>query len=179
MQYRRLRFKGGMYFFTVVTHERKPILTTPENLQLLKQAIKHVEKKKPFKLVAIVVLPDHLHCLLLLPEEDDDFSTRWRLIKSYFSKKCAMESPIPISDSRCSKNEKSIWQRRFWEHLIKSDEDLSRHLDYIHLNPVKHGFVSSPRDWPHSSFHRFRQKGYYDENFGDKGIVFDENIGRE
>lgn len=179
MQYRRLRFKGGIYFFTVVTYERMPILTIPENLQLLKQAFERVRQSRPFKLIAIVVLPDHMHSLWSLPEEDDDFSTRWRLIKTYFSKSYMGSCTSDITLSRRSKNEKTIWQRRFWEHLIRDNDDLAQHLDYIHLNPVKHGFVTSPEDWPYSSFRWFMQKGYYSEDFGKTGIDFGENIGDE
>jgi putative transposase len=107
---------------------------------------------------AIVVLPNHLHCIWILPEGDNDFSVRWRLIKRYFS--------IGINVPLTKRGEKKVWQRRFWEHLIRDEKDWQRHMDYIHYNPVKHGFVESPIEWPHSSLETAVKQGLYERNWG-------------
>ena len=109
----------------------------------------------PFDLDAIVVLPDHLHCIWILPEGDSDFSTRWRLIKSDFTRNYLSVSAGEISNSRRMKKERGIWQRRFWEHMIHDEADLNVHRDYIHYNPVKHGLVDSPAMWEYSSYNSF------------------------
>ena len=154
MQYRRAKVPGGTYSFTVVTCDRRPILCQPDNILLLRQAFRHVRQNHPFTIDAVVILPDHLHCIWTLPKDDFDFSTRWRLIKSYFSRHCLREDGEKASLSRYSKQERGIWQRRFWEHCIQDETDLANHLNYIHNNPVKHGLVASPQDWPYSSIHR-------------------------
>jgi putative transposase len=120
----------------------------------------------PFELDAIVVLPDHLHCIWILPDNDSDFSTRWRLIKSDFSRNYLAASAAEISDSRRTKKEKGIWQRRFWEHMIRDEADLNMHRDYIHCNPVKHGLADSPNKWVYSSFNAFVGKGLYPTDWG-------------
>ena len=163
MQYRRARIKGGTYFFTVITHSRRPFLCQPGNVELLRNALRHVMQRNQFKIDAFVLLPEHLHCIWTLPQGDNDFSTRWRLVKSYFSRRCESHYRGDISASRKKKKEQAIWQRRFWEHVIRDDEDYARHVDYIHYNPVKHGLVRAPRDWEYSSFHRYVQAGMYDE----------------
>ena len=111
-----------------------------------------------------MVLPDHLHAIWTLPEGDADFSTRWRLIKSNFSRDLPRSERI--STSRAAKSERGIWQRRYWEHQIRDEEDLARHVDYIHFNPVKHGLVARARDWPHSSFHRLVAAGLLHPDWG-------------
>ncbi|RJQ78923.1 MAG: transposase, partial [Desulfobacteraceae bacterium] len=158
MQYRRLYRKGGVYFFTVVTHDRKKILTQPSAIERLRQSFRHVMQTRPFVLEAIAVLPDHLHCIWHMPEDDADFSTRWMLIKRHFS--------IHFGSSGNPRREKQIWQRRFWEHCIRDEEDRQRHLDYIHYNPVKHGYAMRPADWEHSSFLRMAEQGLYPKNWG-------------
>ena len=157
-QYKRYYQSGGNYFFTLVTHQRKPILTIPDNIERLKIAIKKVKASRPFHLNAMVILPDHLHCLWKLPENDKDFSTRWRLIKRYFS----MEIAAHINHRK----EKEIWQRRFWEHAIRDEEDWQKHMNYIHYNPVKHGYIKSVKEWSHSTFYYWQQKGLYDDDWG-------------
>ena len=164
-QYKRCYQPGGNYFFTLVTYERRPIFINPDNVAYLKAAINKVKKKYPFSLNAIVILPDHLHCIWRLPENDTDFSMRWRLIKRYFS--------LEISASINHRKEKEVWQRRFWEHLIRDENDWRKHMDYIHYNPVKHGLVPSPEEWPHSSFCHYVEKGFYEKNWGSmKPITF-------
>jgi putative transposase len=139
--YRRLYKPGGQYFFTVVTHQRRPILVA--NIERLRGAFRHVMTVRPFKMDAVVVLPDHLHCIWCLPENDQDFSTRWSIIKRYFS---TVIDKSNINPSLENKRERGVWQRRFWEHCLGDEDDWRRHMDYIHFNPVKHGYVSSPRE---------------------------------
>lgn len=151
--YRRVYERGGLYFFTVVTADRRPLLTTPSRIESLRASFRHVMTRRPFRLQAIVVLPDHLHCLWQLPADDADFSNRWKMLKSHFTRHLpGLKRPI--------------WQPRFWEHLIRDTIDQQRHLDYIHFNPVKHGLVDDPSEWPFSSFHRFRQEGIYPRGWG-------------
>ena len=144
--YRRAYERGGCYFFTVVTHDRRPWLTQPDIYQRLREAFRHVAAKRPFHIDAIVVLPDHLHCIWRLPETDSDFSTRWRLIKNFVSR----GAKTALSD----RGEKYVWQRRFWEHQIRDERDWRRHMDYIFFNPVKHGYVLEPSLWPYSTYRR-------------------------
>jgi putative transposase len=188
MQYRRAKTPGATYFFTVVTYNRHKILCEPENVDLLRNAFKYVMRQHHFKIDAIVILPDHIHALWTLPETDADFSTRWRLIKSYFSRQCHPQYQGKISTSRQHKKEKAIWQRRFWEHQVRDgrqgraygDRDFVNHIEYIHYNPVHHGLVNAPKDWQYSSFHRYVEKGIYDQMWGaSERLIFDSNIGME
>ena len=156
--YRRARVPGGTYFFTVVTHDRRPLFQDAANVGLLRQAFAWTKARRPFSIDAVVVLPDHLHCVWKLPESDDDFSGRWRAIKQFVSRQ--IEAPLS------SRGEKLVWQRRFWEHLIRDEDDWRRHLDYIHYNPVKHGLVDAPEDWPYSSFTAAIEKGWYEPGWG-------------
>jgi len=142
----------------VVTYDRTPILTTSENLSRLFQSFEHVMNKHSFTIEAMVIMPDHLHCIWQLFPGDFDFSTRWRLIKRYFS----ITKDNPVNE----RGEKNIWQRRFWEHFLRDEEDWRRHMDYIHYNPVKHGYVQNPADWPHSSFQKAVKEGLYPIGWG-------------
>ena len=166
MQYRRLYTPGGTYFFTVVTYQRRNIFFDPQHITLLLDSFKYVQKQHPFTLTAWVVLPNHIHCIWTLPENDSDFSTRWRLIKSTFTRKYPDNLQENIPASRTHKGEQAIWQRRFWEHQIRDEKDFKQHLDYIHYNPVKHGLVSSPIDWPHTSFHQYVEHEIYPPGWG-------------
>jgi len=180
MRYRRLRTGGGTYFFTVVTYERKGLLCDPVNVQLLREAFQRVRLKRPFLVEAFVLLPDHLHCIWTMPEGDFDYPTRWRLIKSHFAKRCENNGVVLISDSRLKKEERGIWQRRFWEHMIRDQQDFNRHIEYIHFNPVKHGYVSAPKEWRYSTFHQFVKAGIYDVDFGvSNDVPFDGVTGME
>ena len=180
MRYRRAKTKGGTYFFTVVTHNRSPILSIPANISLLKNAFRCVMTRHPFAIDAIVVLPDHLHCIWTLPPGDEAFSTRWHLIKSDFSRQCDSSCNAPVSASRRSNKERSVWQRRFWEHQIRDEDDFKRHVEYIHHNPVKHGLVGSPKEWAYSSFHRYVRSGLYDKEWGAaRDVTFDPSVGGE
>ncbi|MEL1265257.1 REP-associated tyrosine transposase [Pseudoxanthomonas putridarboris] len=161
--YIRTRSAGGTYFFTVNLAERKARLLT-EHIIELREAFRRTRRDHPFLLDAIVVLPDHLHCLWTMPDGDDDYPTRWRLIKSRFSRGIAHGEWV--SNSRRRKGERGIWQRRYWEHLIRDDHDYRVHADYIHYNPVKHGHAASPADWPYSTFHRWLDRGTYPPGWG-------------
>ena len=163
-EYRRFHYPGATWFFTVNLAERKENQLLTERIDLLRAAFTHVKKKHPYEINAIVVLPEHLHCILTLPEGDTDFSTRWGLIKAYFSRHIAKGERI--SQSRENRGERGLWQRRFWEHLIRDETDFRQHVDYIHWNPVKHGWVQHVMDWPYSSFHRYVSQGIYPDNWG-------------
>lgn len=157
--YTRARFAGGTYFFTINLATRRGNDLLVKHIADLREAFRRTRADHPFIIEAVVVLPDHLHCLWRLPPRDDDFSTRWRLIKARFSR--AIATGERISRSRRRKGERGIWQRRYWEHVVRDETDYARHMDYIHFNPVKHGYVRSARDWPHSSFHRLVAQGVY------------------
>ncbi|HKT27373.1 REP-associated tyrosine transposase [Dyella sp.] len=150
--YTRIRMFGGAYFFTVNLAERHGNKLLIHHIDALREAFRITRKEHPFLLEAAVVLPEHLHCIWRLPVQECDFSTRWRLIKARFSH--LLPAGEWISESRQRRGERGIWQRRYWEHAIRDDHDLQRHLDYIHYNPVKHGYVARAADWPYSSFHR-------------------------
>jgi putative transposase len=137
--------------------------TLVEEIERLRAAYRLAQSRRPFETVAICILPDHLHAIWALPDGDNDFSTRWALIKSGFSR--GIEAR-PRSPSKIVKREKGIWQRRYWEHAIRNEDDLERHIDYIHFNPVKHGHVSRVADWPHSSFHRYVEQGLLKLDWG-------------
>ncbi len=158
MKYRRNYVPGGTYFFTVNLLDRKKALLV-EHIDELRNAVRWVKYHYPFEIDAWVVLPDHLHAVLTLPEGDYDYSNRWREIKKRFSKSQAVTESI--SPSRALKNERGIWQRRFWEHTITNQQDYWHHVNYAHYNPMKHGLVKRIRDWPYSSFHRAMRRGVY------------------
>jgi putative transposase len=166
--YRRYRVSGGTYFFTANLAERDRRLLT-EHIGALRDAFRRVRAAHPFRIEAVVVLPDHLHTLWTLPAGDHDFSLRWRQLKSAFSR--AVETGEHLSASRARKRERGIWQRRFWEHVIRDEEDFSRHVDYIHYNPVKHGYVKSVAEWPYSSFHRHVEWGVYPADWAGAGVA--------
>ncbi len=156
--YRRAHVAGATYFFTVVLAERGGRALI-EHIGILRDALRTTRRERPFRIDAIVVLPDHLHTVWTLPEGDSDFPTRWRLIKSRFSH--ALPARERITCSRERKRERGIWQRRYWEHLIRNDWDFRNHVDYCHFNPVKHGLVMRAGDWPYSSFHLHLRSGMY------------------
>ena len=163
MHYRRLRIDGATYFFTVVSHDRRPIFADPVNVRLLNECMAKVREGHPFEIEAQVVLPDHLHTMWTMPDGDANFSTRWRLIKETFTRRNVELANIVLGTDRTRSR---VWQNRFWEHLIRDDRDFSNHVDYIHLNPVHHGFVKAPRDWPHSTFTQWVARGTYDPLWG-------------
>jgi putative transposase len=160
--YRRNFLPGGSFFFTVNLADRRLRLLT-KHVEGLRAAVREVRERHPFTIDAMVVLPDHLHAVWTLPEGDSKFGSRWRLIKSTFSRNLPVGELI--SGSRAAKGERGIWQRRYWEHTIRDEDDFARHVDYIHINPVKHGLVTRVRDWPHSSSHRMVELGVYPEDW--------------
>ncbi|MCF7971868.1 MAG: transposase [Methylococcaceae bacterium] len=164
--YIRAKLTGGVYFFTVNLAERHNNDLLISNIELLREAFRLTKQQRPFIIEACVILPEHLHCIWRLPEGDHDFSTRWRLIKTHFSKNIALHERI--SNSRKRKKERGIWQRRFWEHLIKDEEDYKNHLDYIHYNPVKHGYVQRAIDWRYSSFDLWLKREVYTSDWATK-----------
>ncbi len=171
MQYRRANILGASYFFTVVTEKRQKLFADDENVDLLRQAFRHVMKKHPFVIEAAVVLPDHLHCIWTLPVGDADFSTRWRLIKTWFSKHCDAKYKAVSNLSRIKKQQQAIWQHRFWEHCLGDEADFEQHVNYIHYNPVKHDYVKCPVDWKYSSIHRYIKQGVIDDSWGEGDVL--------
>ncbi|MCW5576840.1 MAG: transposase [Burkholderiales bacterium] len=177
-RYRRSLVPGGTYFFTVNLADRRSHLLV-EHVDRLRTAFQTIRARRPFQTVAACVLPDHLHAIWRLPEDDADFGGRWSLVKRLFSS--GLPAGDGVSPSKIVRREKGIWQRRFWEHQIRDETDLRRHVDYVHFNPVRHGWVQRVRDWPHSSFHAYVKRGTLPEDWaggievGDSG--FGERVG--
>jgi len=165
--YRRLRQSGGTFFFTVNLADRRQRLLT-DHIDALRNAFREVRQAHPFIIHAVVILPEHLHCLWELPTGDSDYSTRWRQIKAAFSR--TLPKGEAVSASRARKGERGVWQRRFCEHAIRDDADYAARFDYIHFNPVKHGWAKRVRDWPYSSFHRYVRLGVYPADWGGHEI---------
>jgi putative transposase len=163
--YKRAKIQGGCYFFTVNLANRQGNTLLVQQVAILREAFRRTQEDHPFKIDAIVIMPDHLHCIWSLPEGDDNYPMRWSLIKARFSRQ--IKTGEAISKSRQRKGERNIWQRRYWEHVIRDDEDYFRHVDYIHYNPVKHGHTEVVKDWPHSSFQRWVEKGAYSLDWGE------------
>lgn len=161
--YRRAAVPGGSYFFTVVTERRQPILIDPAVRLALREAIVSVRQTLPFRIDGWVLLPDHLHAIWTLPDGDADFSNRWRLIKRHVTRVCGPDYLRRefLTKRRSAKQCGTLWQHRFWEHLIRDDRDFRQHMDYLHANPVKHGLVDAAIDWQWSSFHRWVRRGVY------------------
>ncbi len=162
-RYRRAKIAGGTFFFTVAIADRSDDLLVRE-IDRLRASYRAVQSRYPFETIAICILPDHVHALWSLPEGDSDFSRRWSLIKSGFSRGFAATAARSVR--QVTKREKGLWQRRYWEHAIRDETDLARHIDYIHFNPVKHALVRRVRDWQHSSFHRYVAQGQLPEDWG-------------
>jgi len=156
--YRRNRVPGGTYFFTVNLLDRKSVLLV-EYIDDLREAVRVVRQTQPFHIDAWVVLPEHMHAIWTLPSGDDRYSDRWRAIKKKFSK--TIPKTEYRSKIRVKRHERGIWQRRFWEHTIRDEKDYAMHMDYVHYNPVKHGWSSTVKEWPYSSFHRMVKMGIY------------------
>jgi putative transposase len=157
-EYRRSRIAGGTYFFTVALADRRSDLLVRE-IDALRAAVARTRMLHPFHIDAWVVLPEHMHAVWTLPEGDAAFSARWTVIKRLFS--ASIPPGEARSASRAAKGERGIWQRRFWEHTVRDDEDLTRHVDYVHFNPVKHGLATRASDWPYSTFERAVARGEY------------------
>ncbi len=174
VRYRRNFVPGGTYFFTVTLADRGSSALVDE-IGALRAAFRAARRERPFTIDAVVILPDHLHAIFILPPEDADFSGRWRRIKGYFSTRLIAAG---TADNRRANGDFALWQRRFWEHTIRNEDDFARHVDYIHLNPVKHGLVSRVRDWPYSSFHLYVRQGMLPDDWAgdvkDDGSLYGE-----
>jgi putative transposase len=162
-RYRRATVAAGTFFFTLTLTDRSSDLLVRE-IDRLRNIYGLVQRNQPFETVPICILPDHLHAIWTLPAGDADFAMRWNLIKGGFSR--GLASAVVRSASKIAKREKGIWQRRYWEHVIRDDADLAKHVDYIHYNPVRHGLVSRVSDWPHSSFHQYVKRGLLPHDWG-------------
>jgi putative transposase len=162
-RYRRARIEGGVFFFTVALADRSSDLLV-RHVDRLRESYQVVQKRYPFETTAICILPDHIHAVWTLPPGDANYGLRWSQIKNGFSRGFAVVRAR--SSSKIAKRDKGIWQRRYWEHAIRSDDDLARHVDYIHFNPVRHGYVSQVNEWPHSSFHRYVEHGVLPLDWG-------------
>jgi putative transposase len=163
MRYRRSNIAGATYFITVNLAERRSS-TLINKIDVLRDAFRRAKSRHTFEIDAMVVLPDHFLLLMTLPPDDANFSMRIGAIKSTFSRK--LPKTEHVRRSRIVKRERGIWQRRFWEHLIRDDQDFANHVDYIHINPVKHGYVEHATKWPHSTIHRFIERGDINANWG-------------
>jgi putative transposase len=167
MDYRRAWHAGGTYFFTVNLLQRRDNDLLVKHINILRNVVKKVKNKHPFIIHGWVVLPEHFHCVIELPPDETDFALHLRLIKSGFSK--AIPKTEYRSDVRVKRGERGIWQRRYWEHLIKNEADYQTHMDYVHINHVKHGLVKQVCDWPYSTFHRWVKLGVYTMNWAGGG----------
>ena len=176
--YRRWRHTGRSYFLTLVTHSRRPILTTEQGRLFLRRAISCVRQRHPFSLVATVLLPDHWHLVMKLPRADDRYSLRIKQIKTVFGRQW-IDAGLPEARrtrSQTNRGMRGIWQPRFWEHLIRDENDRDRCFDYIHWNPRKHGLVERVVDWKWSSFHRFVKLGSYEPMWGGSAPDIGSNV---
>ncbi len=162
-EYRRLGAPGAQFFFTLATHERRPILASPEAISCLRAAFAQEKHHHPFEIDGIVIMPDHVHTIWTLPPGDAQFSMRWTKIKGVFTSTflAAGGSEGLQSTSRISRGERGVWQRRFWEHVIRDAREYEAFMDYIHWNPVKYVHATCPHAWPHSSFHKWVRAGRY------------------
>lgn len=164
--YKRIFQQGHPYFITIVTHYRNPILI--DNIDLLRESFRQAKLRYTFSIEAIVILPDHLH-MIILPSDAYQYPMIIKQLKVYFSRHCPPQyyQHIQQSASRSQKGYKPIWQKRYYEHTLRDEQDYRTHFDYIHYNPVKHQLVRRTKDWQYSSFHNYIKKGWYDENWGD------------
>lgn len=166
-EFRRAYVPGGTFFFTVVTENRAPIFSSSTDRALLRRAFERTRSRWPFTVGAIVLLPEHLHTIWLLPEGDWDFSRRWSCLKRTFTTAWLLRGghEQSRSESRRRNRRRGVWQRRFWEHAIRDERDFAQHCDYIHYSPVKHGLVECPHAWQHSSFQRFVRDKMYEPDW--------------
>ena len=174
MQYRRAFIDGATYFFTVNLADRRGCLLSL-HINELRESVREIRRAHPFEIVAWVVLPEHMHAVWALSPGDAEYPMRWNQIKGAFSRR--IPKGERVSSSRAAKRERGIWQRRYWEHLIRDENDLIRHVDYIHYNPVKHGHAKAVVDWPFSSFHSHVQRGWISADWGGIGGDVDGDFG--
>ncbi len=179
--FRRNYAPGGTYFFTVVTHHRRPILTTPLARRCLRAALTTEREQAPFEPVAVVLLPDHLHAVWSLPDGDSAYSVRWSRIKDRFTRAflAGGGTESAVTESRTRHRERGVWQPRFWEHTIRDEDDFERCLAYVHYNPVKHGLAATPAEYPWSTFGKFVRRGWYEPTWGTGDVSAAEVPGAE
>ena len=165
--YVRRHVPGGTYFFTLVTSRRARWLCDDPARALLHECLEEVRAARPFNIEAIVLLPDHLHTIWTLPRGDADFSTRWAAVKGLFTRRWTARGGVEhaVTRDQFRQRRRGVWQPRFMEHAIRDGEDLIRHVEYVHHNPVRHGLAACPKDWPWSSFHRYVREGVYDSGW--------------
>jgi putative transposase len=176
-RYRRTLIPGGTWFFTVVTSQRQPLLTDIKVMTAFRAALQRVKVRYPFYIDAMVVLPDHFHAIWTLPEHDKDYGKRISVLKRDVAQCVRHRLQNVTSRSKQQRRELGLWQRRFWEHQIRDDRDFERHADYIHYNPVKHGYVHKVSDWPHSTFHRYVTQGIYPIDWGGTETAVEGEFG--
>lgn len=179
--YRRAHIRGGTYFFTVNTLNRQTFLLDDAIWDALRAGINLVRESYPFTIEAWVLLPDHLHCLWTLPTDDQGFSTRWLVIKRTVTQRCGdpLHCPELLTARRAQRQQSTLWQHRYWEHLIRDEHDYQRHVAYIHWNPVRHGYVQRAGDWPYSTLQKFVGKGVYSPDWRmDNSIAVDGDFGK-
>ena len=172
VNYRRNLLPGATYFFTVTLADRRSTALIT-HIDVLRHAFRVTRREMPFQIDAIVILPDHLHSIITLPEGDAHFPQRWRSIKTTFTRG-VMQTGTPLFNR--DGTGRRLWQRRYWEHTIRDDNDFVRHVDYIHYNPVKHGLAAAPAAWPYSSLHRLIRAGVVPPDWG-QGVTFDGAFG--
>jgi putative transposase len=165
--YRRAYVPGGTFFLTVVTHDRAPLFHDALARKCLRESMALARRDHPFVLLAATLLPEHLHLVIALPENDADFSVRIGAIKARFTRRwlAAGGTERKQSAARRRQDYRGVWQKRFWEHWVRDERDLGRCFDYIHYNPVKHGHVACPHAWPWTTFHRFVREGRYEADW--------------
>ena len=163
VNYRRNRALGGHYFLTLTLKDRKASYLT-DNIDLLRDSFRNCRRTIPFFIKAIVILPEHLHCIIALPPNENNYSEIIRKIKAHFTKGLVKQG---VTFNKTTNGQYDYWQRRFWEHTIRNERDLTTHINYIHYNPVKHGLVSTVREWPYSSFHRYVERGLIEPDWGE------------
>ncbi len=180
MKYKRYFQPGGMFFFTLVTYKRRKLFVDERSIDLFNASVQYVQIKHPFEMDAYCICPDHIHMIWTLPEDEVDYPTRLRLLKSHFSHHYIDGDRLIVSESRKKNGEKDIWQRRYWEHFIRDEDDYLRHLEYIHYNPVKHGLVNAPALWRYSSFSEYVEQGLYPVEWGNQDeMEYIDNAGHE
>jgi len=165
--YVRWRERGATYFFTVITYQRRPLFNGNDARRLLRRAFAETRQRWPFEQFACVLLPDHLHCVWTLPDNDEDFPKRWSFLKRKFAQayRASGRTTASVTERMQRKRELGVWQPRYWEHRIRNEDELYAYRDYVHLNPVKHGYVADPYDWPHSTVHRHQRLGWLTDDW--------------
>jgi len=164
--YRRFYIPNSITFITCVTRDRYPYLKSKSDIDLFFSTLARVKEIKPFELMAYVVLPDHFHWLMKVDQSSGNFSKVMHSIKRNFTQNYKQAHNVQKSIS--------IWQRGFWDHVIRDERDLEIHLDYIHWNPIKHGCVNKPSNWPYSTYRDWEGMGIYDLGWGC--VEIPENI---